>query len=176
MSSLATSRLGAFACNPGPTKTKRKDAKPLSRKGICGREKEKQKGRETMTENEIAKIVVDAAYCIHKHFGPGLHETVYEVCLVHELRKRGLRADRQKAVAVKYDSITFEEGFRADVVVDDRVVLELKAVEKIHPVHKKQLLTYLRLTDTRLGLLINFDSPLIKDGISRVVNGLPEDQ
>ncbi|MDY0168947.1 MAG: GxxExxY protein [Thermoguttaceae bacterium] len=129
-----------------------------------------------MTENEIAKIVVDAAYCIHKHFGPGLHETVYEVCLVHELRKRGFQAERQKPVSIKYDSITFDEGFRADVVVENRVVLELKAVETIHPVHKKQLLTYLRLTGTRLGLLINFDVPLIKDGISRVVNGLPEDQ
>ncbi len=92
------------------------------------------------------------------------------------IAKRCLRAERQKPVAIKYDSITFEEGFRADVVVDEKVVLELKAVEKVHPVHKKQLLTYLRLTGARLGLLVNFDSPLIKDGISRVVNGLPEDQ
>jgi len=128
-----------------------------------------------MTENEISRIVVDAAYCIHKHFGPGLLETVYEVSLAHELRKRGLEVERQKAIAVKYDTITFDEGFRADVVVDDKVVLELKSVEAVHRVHKKQLLTYLRLMDKRLGLLINFNEELIKDGISRVVNGLPED-
>ncbi|MGD0900508.1 MAG: GxxExxY protein [Thermoguttaceae bacterium] len=128
-----------------------------------------------MTENEIATVVVDAAYTIHKHFGPGLHETVYEVCLVHELRKRGLQAERQVRIALKYDSITFDEGFRADVVVEDKVVLELKAVEEAHPVHKRTLLTYLRLMNKRLGLLINFDVELIKDGISRVVNGLPDD-
>ena len=129
-----------------------------------------------MTENEIAKIVVDAAYRLHKHFGPGLHETVYEVCLAHELKKRGLQVERQKPVSVQYDSITFEEGFRADMIVEGKVVLELKAVEELHPIHKKQLLTYLRLMDKRLGLLINFDCELIKDGIVRVVNGLPEDQ
>lgn len=129
-----------------------------------------------MTENEIAKIVVDAAYSIHKHFGPGLYETVYEVSLAHELRKRGLAVERQVPISVKYDSITFDEGFRADVVVDDKVILELKSVEQVLRVHKKQLLTYLRLTGKRLGLLINFNEELIKDGISRVVNGLPEDQ
>jgi GxxExxY protein len=129
-----------------------------------------------VTENEIAKIVVDAAYRLHKHFGPGLHETVYEVCLAHELKKRGLQVERQKPVSVQYDSITFEEGFRADMIVEGKVVLELKAVEELHPIHKKQLLTYLRLMDKRLGLLINFDCELIKDGIVRVVNGLPEDQ
>ncbi|MGA2033523.1 MAG: GxxExxY protein [Thermoguttaceae bacterium] len=129
-----------------------------------------------MTENEIATVVVDAAYCIHKHFGPGLHETVYEVTLVHELKKRGLQVERQKAIAVKYDSITFHEGFRANVVVDEKVVLELKSVENLHSVHRKQLLTYLRLMNKRLGLLINFNEELIRDGISRVVNGLPEDQ
>jgi GxxExxY protein len=127
-----------------------------------------------MTENEIARDVVDAAYGIHKHFGPGLHETVYEVCLVHELKKRGHAVERQRVVRVKYDSITFEEGFRADVVVDDQIVLELKSVERIHPIHKKQLLTYLRLMNKRLGLVINFNEELIKTGIARVVNGLPE--
>ena len=119
--------------------------------------------------------MVDAAYCLHKHFGPGLSETVYEVCLVHELRKRGLRAERQQAISVTYDSITFDEGFRADVIVEDKVVLELKSVEEVHPVHKKQLLTYLRILDKRLGLLINFGAELMRDGITRVVNGLPED-
>jgi GxxExxY protein len=128
-----------------------------------------------MTENEIARVVVDAAYSIHKHFGPGLLETVYEVSLGHELMKRGLHVERQKGVSVRYDSITFDEGFRADLVVEDLVVLELKSVEAVHRVHKKQLLTYLRLMNKRLGLLINFNEELIKDGISRVVNGLPED-
>jgi GxxExxY protein len=135
----------------------------------------KEVGMREMTENEIATIVVDAAYTIPKHFGSGLHETVYEVTLVHELRKRGLQVERQKVIPIQYDSITFEEGFRADVIVEDKVVLELKAVEGTHPVHKRTLLTYLRLMDKRLGLLINFDVELIKDGILRVVNGLPED-
>jgi GxxExxY protein len=129
-----------------------------------------------MTENEIAKIVVDAAYCIHKHFGPGLHETVYEVCLLHELKKRGLKAERQVAVKIQYDSLVFEEAFRADLIVENKVVLEIKGVENIHPIHKKQLLTYLRLSNMRLGLVINFDAEFIRDGIARVVNGLPEDE
>lgn len=128
------------------------------------------------SENELAKIVVDAAVCIHKHFGPGLSETVYEVTLAHELKKRGLDVQRQVPIVIKYDSITFEEGFRADIILDDRVILELKAVEELHPVHKRQLLTYLRLARMRLGLLINFDTELVKDGIVRVVNGLPEDE
>ena len=118
---------------------------------------------------------MDAAYCIHKHFGPGLFEMVYEVSLAHELRKRGLAVQRQLAIPVVYDCVTFDEGFRADVVVNDLVVLELKSVETVHPVHKKQLLTYLRLMKKRLGLLINFNEALIKDGLFRVVNGLPED-
>jgi GxxExxY protein len=129
-----------------------------------------------MTENEIAKIAVDAAYQVHKCLGPGLFETVYEVALVHELRKRGLCVERQKAIPVVYDSIKFDEGFRADVIVDDKVILELKSLEDVARVHKKQLLTYLRLTDKKLGLLINFGAELIKDGLFRVVNGLREDE
>ena len=129
-----------------------------------------------MTENEIAKIVVDAAYGIHKHFGPGLHETVYEVCPLHELKKRGLKVERQVAVKIVYDSIIFEEAFRADLIVENKVILEIKGVEELKPIHKKQLLTYLRLTNIRLGLAINFDAEYIRDGIARVVNGLPEDQ
>jgi GxxExxY protein len=127
-----------------------------------------------MEENQIATVVVDAAYCVHRCLGPGLHEMVYEVSLAHELKKRGLEVERQKPISVRYDSITFDEGFRADRIVDDKVVLELKAVEEVHPVHKRQLLTYLRLANKRLGLLINFDTALIKDGIFRIVNGLPE--
>ena len=127
-----------------------------------------------MTENEIARLVVDAAYQIHTRLGPGLLESVYEVVLAHELRKRGLHVVRQQPIAIEYDSIKFDEGFRADVIVEDKVILELKSVEAVAKVHKKQLLTYLRLADKRLGLLINFGAELIKDGISRVVNGLVE--
>ncbi len=127
-----------------------------------------------MTENEIAKIVVDAAYKVHKALGPGLFESVYEACLVYELKKRGLKVLRQEPIAIEWDSLKFEEGFRADAVVEDLVILELKSLEQVARVHKKQLLTYLRLANKRLGLLINFGAELIKDGISRVVNGLPE--
>jgi GxxExxY protein len=127
-----------------------------------------------MTENEIAKQVVDAAYHVHTGLGPGLLESVYEIVLVHELKKRGLKSVRQLAVPIQYDAILFDEGFRADVIVEDKVILELKSVETVAKVHKKQLLTYLRLTGKRLGLLINFGEEYIRDGISRVVNGLVE--
>ena len=99
-------------------------------------------------------------------------ESVYEVVLAHELKRRGLKVDRQVPVAIDFDGIKFDEGFRSDLIVEDKVIIELKSVENIAPVHKKQLLTYLRLTDKRLGLLINFGSELIRDGISRVVNNL----
>jgi len=125
-----------------------------------------------MTENEIAKIIVDVAFQIHKRLGPGLLETVYEIVLAHALQRRGLKVERQVPVAIVFDGIGFDEGFRADLIVEDKVIIELKSVEKIIPVHKKQLLTYLRLTDKKLGLLINFGSELIRDGISRVVNNL----
>jgi GxxExxY protein len=125
-----------------------------------------------MTENEIAKIIVDSAYHVHRKLGPGLLESVYEVILVHELKKRGLKVERQVSVAIVFEGIKFDEGFRADIIVEDKVIVELKSIEKVMPVHKKQLLTYLRLDDKRLGLLINFGSELIRNGISRVVNGL----
>ncbi len=125
-----------------------------------------------MTENEIAADVVDAAYRIHTTLGPGLLEIVYEVALAHELRERGLEVVRQEPISIRYGSITFDEGFRADIIVEDKVIIELKSMESVSRVHKKQLLTYLRLADKRLGLLINFGEELIKDGISRVVNGL----
>ena len=128
-----------------------------------------------MTENEIAKVVVDAAYQIHVKLGPGLLESVYESILAYELKKRGLKVVRQFPVPVIYDDLQFEEGFRADLIVEDGVIIELKSVESIQPVHKKQLLTYLRLTDRRLGLLINFGEALIKDGIFRIANGLKDD-
>jgi len=127
-----------------------------------------------MNENEIAKIVVDVAFKIHKKLGSGLLESVYEIILVHELKNLGLLVERQKSISINYEGIKFEEGFRADIVVNDKVILELKSVEEVSKAHKKQLLTYLRLANKRLGLLINFGSALIKNGISRIVNGLDE--
>ena len=124
------------------------------------------------TVNGIARKTVDAAFQVHSRLGPGLLESVYEVALSHEIRKRGLTVERQTPISIHYDGLCFEEGFRADLIVEDLLIVELKSVEKISPVHKKQLLTYLKLTDRRLGLLINFGDYLIKDGIFRVVNGL----
>lgn len=125
-----------------------------------------------MTENEIATIIVDAAYKIHTRLGPGLLESVYETTLAYELAKRGLLMRRQQAMPVIYESVRMDIGFRADLVVANRVIVEIKSIDAISPVHRKQLLTYLRLTDKRLGLLINFNVELIKDGITRVVNNL----
>jgi GxxExxY protein len=127
-----------------------------------------------LSENEIAREVVDAAFHIHKALGPGLLETVYEVVLARELEKRGLNVVRQQPGPIVFGDLKFDEGFRADLIVEGKVIVELKPVEQIAPVHKKQLLTYLRLADKRLGLLINFGSAVIKDGISRIVNGLEE--
>ncbi|MDX6447535.1 MAG: hypothetical protein QOH71_4609 [Blastocatellia bacterium] len=125
-----------------------------------------------MTENEIATIIVDAAYKIHKRLGPGLLESVYEATLAYELAKRGLKLRRQQAMPVVYEAVRMDVGFRADLIVEGKVIVEIKSIEAIAPVHRKQLLTYLRLTDKRLGLLINFNVELIKDGITRVVNNL----
>jgi GxxExxY protein len=127
-----------------------------------------------MDENEIAREIVDAAYHTHRNLGPGLLESVYETVLAFEIEKRGLTLKRQVPVSIVYEGIRFDEGFRADLTVEDKVIVELKSVEKVSPVHKKQLLTYLRLTDSRLGLLINFGSALIRDGISRIVNRISE--
>jgi GxxExxY protein len=127
-----------------------------------------------MTENEIAQVVVDAAYQIHTRLGPGLLESVYEALLSYELKKRGLHVDCQAPVPLIYDSVVLDVGFRADLIVEGKVIVELKSVEIVAPVHKKQLLTYLKVADKRLGLLINFGAPLIKDGITRIVNRLPE--
>jgi len=125
-------------------------------------------------ENETAKQIVDAALLIHRALGPGLLESVYETVLYHELKKRGLQVQRQVPVTFVYDGIRYEEGFRIDLVVDDCVIVELKSVEDVHPVCRKQLLTYLRLSQKRLGLLINFNATLLKSGITRIVNGLPD--
>ena len=125
-----------------------------------------------LTENEIAKVIVDAAYKIHTTLGPGLLESVYEQVLAHGLEQRNLKVIRQLPIPIVYESVKLAEGFRADLMVENKVIVELKSVEIIAPVHKKQLITYLRLADKRLGLLINFGSALIKDGITRIVNGL----
>ena len=128
-----------------------------------------------MHENPVAKEIVDAAFKIHTKLGPGLLETVYEIVLAHELKNRGLQVHRQLPVPIEYEGISFEEGYRLDLLVEDKVIIEVKSVEKVAAVHKKQLLTYLRLTDQKLGLLINFSDELIKNGITRVVNGLQEE-
>ena len=128
-----------------------------------------------MKENEIATAVVEAAYKLHTGLGPGIFETVYEVTLAHELRKRGYRVERQVPVPIIWDGLKFDEGFRADLIIDDCVLVELKSIQALEPVHSKQVLTYLRLTNKRLGLLINFGESRIKDGIKRIVNGLPEE-
>jgi GxxExxY protein len=125
-----------------------------------------------MTENEIAKIVVDCCYKIHTTLGPGLFESVYEQALIYELEKRGLNFEQQKGIPVYYDEIKMEMGFRADIIVENKVILELKSQELLAPVHSKQLLTYLRVSGLKLGLLINFGEALIKDGIHRIVNNL----
>jgi GxxExxY protein len=125
-----------------------------------------------MTENEIAKIVVDCCFKIHTSLGPGLLESVYEEILCYELKKRGLNVDRQKGLPVLYDELKMELGFRADIIVENKVILELKSLEILAPVHSKQLLTYLKLTELKLGLLINFGEALIKNGIHRIVNKL----
>lgn len=125
-----------------------------------------------MTENDLASVVVDAAFKVHTTLGPGLLESVYETVLDHELRARGLHVQRQVPIAIEYNGMHFDEAFRADLFVADKLIVESKSVEATRPVHKKQLLTYLRLSGCKLGLLINFGAPLIKNGISRVVNGL----
>ena len=127
-----------------------------------------------MTENAAAKHIVDAALRIHRGLGPGLLESVYETVLASVLEKDGLRVDSQRVIPVVFEGIRFEMGFRADLVVEDCVIVEIKSVAEILAVHKKQLLTYLRLADKRLGLLINFNVALIRDGITRIVNGLEE--
>lgn len=129
-----------------------------------------------MDENKIATEIVDAAYQVHSTIGPGLLESVYEKVLSYELRQRGLRVKEQVSIPMVYGPIKFDEAFRADLIVEEKVIVELKSVEIIAPVHKKQLITYLRLADKRLGLLINFGSAVIKDGITRIVNRLPENK
>jgi GxxExxY protein len=125
-----------------------------------------------MHENEIAKQVMDAAFEIHRVLGPGLLESVYEAILARKLEKAGLSVRRQVPVSITFEDMKFDEGFRADLIVEGKVIIELKSVEHLQPVYSKQLLTYLRLMDCRLGLLINFGEHLLKDGFKRIANGL----
>ena len=117
---------------------------------------------------------MDAAFLLHRGIGPGLLETVYEIILAKKLSEMGLAVDRQVPVPIRFEGINFDGGFRADLIVSEKVIVELKSVERLQPVHFKQLLTYLRLTDMRLGLLINFGESLLTNGFKRVVNGLEE--
>lgn len=125
-----------------------------------------------MHENELSKIIVDCAFKIHTKLGPGLLESVYVAALVYELTNRGLKTSFEHPIPVIYETVKLEVGFRADLIVADRVIVEVKSIEALAPIHGKVLLTYLRLADKRLGLLINFNVDLIKNGIRRVVNNL----
>ena len=127
---------------------------------------------EDLWENELASIIVDCSYHIHVKLGPGLLESVYEEILYYELTSIGLNLERQKALPVYWKDLKMDIGFRTDLIVENKVIVEIKSVEQVHPVHQKQLLTYLKLTDMKLGLLINFNSPIIKTGITRIANGL----
>lgn len=127
-----------------------------------------------MEENSIGSIVMDAAFEVHRTLGPGLLETVYETAMAHELKQRDLKVQRQLLIPVEYKGVRFDEGFRADIIVGDKVILELKSVESVTEAHKKQLQTYLRLTGCKLGYLFNFGEALMRDGITRSVNRLTE--
>tara|TARA_R110002124_G_scaffold223917_1_gene389196 strand:- start:64 stop:441 length:378 start_codon:yes stop_codon:yes gene_type:complete len=125
-----------------------------------------------MSENDLSKIIVETCYQIHVAFGPGLFESVYEEILYYELIQKGLNVSRQQAIPLIWKGIKMDQGFRSDLIVEDRVLIEIKSIGAIAPVHLKQVLTYLKLTGLKLGLLINFNEALIKDGVTRVVNNL----
>lgn len=128
-----------------------------------------------MNENAIGRIIVDTSLAIHRELGPRLLESVYEAVLAQVLSQRALTITRQIAIPIRYPGLQFEEGFRADIIVDDKVILEIKSVETLKNVHKKQLLTYLRLAKMKLGFVLNFGEALMKDGIVRIMNGLQDD-
>jgi GxxExxY protein len=127
-----------------------------------------------MRENDISKIIVDITLLIYKRLGPGLLESVYQAVFVFELRLRGLDVQAEVAIPVIWKDMKLDQGFRADIIVNNKVIIELKSVEKLLPVHPKQLRTYLKLTGMRLGMLINFNEDKLTDGIKRVVNGLKD--
>ncbi len=123
-----------------------------------------------MEINQITERIIECAIKVHRFLGPGMLESTYEACLMHELNKLGLNIRAQVLVPVVYDGLLLEEAYRLDLIVEDLVIVEIKAVEKIHPVHEAQLLSYLKLSDKRIGLLINFNVPLLKEGIKRIAN------
>ncbi|MCT2409092.1 GxxExxY protein [Chryseobacterium antibioticum] len=125
-----------------------------------------------MTENELSKVVFDAGLKIHKKLGAGLFEHVYEECLFYELSKTGLRIDRQKLFPIIYEDLKIENAFRLDIIIENKLILEIKTVDYINSTHKAQLLTYLKMTDCKLGLLLNFQSDVFKNGVTRMVNHL----
>lgn len=125
-----------------------------------------------MDENKIGDIIIDTAFHLHNNLGTGLYEIVYEVILAKLLIKKGLSVQRQVAVPIEFEGERFDEGFRIDLFVEGKVIIELKSTEHISPMHKKQLLTYLKLTNTKLGYILNFGTVLMKDGIARIVNDL----
>ena len=127
-----------------------------------------------MTESEIGTILVDTAVAVHRQLGPGLLESVYEIVMAYELEQRGVPVQRQVPISIVYKSMTFTEAFRADLLVADKVIVELKSVEQVNMAHRKQIQTYLRLTGLKLGYIFNFGAALMKDGIVRAVNGLEE--
>ena len=125
-----------------------------------------------MTENELSKVVLDECFTIHTELGPGLLESVYEIVLARAIGARGIEVKRQAAIPISYRGLIFDEGFRADLIVGRKLLVELKSVEILRPVHAKQTLTYLRLSGMRLGLLINFGEAMLKNGIKRIANGI----
>ena len=127
-----------------------------------------------MLENEIGKCIFDTSIYVHRETGPGLLETVYEVILADQLFKKGLKVERQVVIPIEYKGVKFTEGFRADLIVENKVIVELKCVERLNNSHRKKLLTYLRLTGTHLGYLLNFSESLMKNGIHRTDNGLKD--
>lgn len=124
-----------------------------------------------MTENELSKIVFEAGLKIHRKLGPGLFENVYEECLFYELRKQNLKVEKQVTLPIVYEELRINNAFRIDILVESKLILEIKAVEYINPSHKAQLLTYLKMTGYKLGLLINFNEEIFKGGVSRIING-----
>jgi GxxExxY protein len=131
-----------------------------------------KKKRTIMNENEIGTIIIETCISIHRELGPGLLESVYETILFHALNKKGLKTERQVPIPIIFENLEFPEGFRADLIVENKVIIELKSVEKICNIHKKQLLTYLKLSHIKLGYLINFNEVLLKSGITRIINGI----
>ena len=125
-----------------------------------------------MTENELSKIVFDAGLKVHRTLGPGLLESAYEACLHYEILKQGIAVERQIGLPIIYDEVKLDTAYRLDLILENKLIIEIKAVENLHPLHQAQMITYLRLSGCKLGMLINFNTVLFKDGVKRVINGI----